>query len=63
MIHPAAPPAATRTAFVPCALDRHLGPFERLPELGGLLGSDWYRCAACRSPLTQHTVLAQRSAA
>jgi hypothetical protein len=62
MIHPAAPPAPSRP-LVFCALDRHLGPFERLPELGGLLGSDWYRCAACRSPLTLHTVLAQRSAA
>ncbi|HEU0054737.1 MAG TPA: hypothetical protein VFQ39_16235 [Longimicrobium sp.] len=48
---------------VRCVLDRHLGPFEPLPELAGFLGTDWYCCLACRSPLTRVTVLAQRAAA
>jgi hypothetical protein len=55
---------ATNTgARVRCALDRHLGPFTPLPELAGFLGTDWYCCHACRSPLTRVTVFAQRSAA
>jgi hypothetical protein len=48
---------------VPCALDRHLGPFESIPELGGWLGADWCLCRACRSTLTTATALRQRSAA
>lgn len=61
MLQPAPHAAPART--IRCALDRHFGPFERLPELASWLGSDWYRCGACGSPLTLHTVLAQRSAA
>ena len=48
---------------VPCALDRHLGPFESIPELSGWLGADWCLCRACRSTLTTATALRQRAAA
>jgi hypothetical protein len=48
---------------VPCALDRHLGPFEQIPELAGWLGADWCLCRGCRSTLTTATALRQRSAA
>jgi hypothetical protein len=48
---------------VPCALDRHFGPFETLPELKGWLGTDWYNCRACRSTITHATLLSQKSAA
>lgn len=48
---------------VPCALDRHLGPFEKVDELAAFLGTEWYVCRACRSPLTRRTALSQRCAA
>lgn len=61
MIHPSRPvPTARR---VPCALDRHLGPFETLPELRGWLGTDWYNCRSCRSTVTRDTALSQKCAA
>ena len=43
-LHP--PRAAGRTAPRPvlCALDRHLGPFEAIPELASWLGADWCLC-------------------
>ena len=58
-------PRAARPAPHPvlCALDRHLGPFEPLPELAGFLGADWCRCRGCRSTLTAATALRQRAAA
>jgi hypothetical protein len=46
-----------------CALDRHLGPFEQIPELAGWLGADWCLCRGCRSTLTTATALRQRAAA
>ena len=49
--------------IVPCALDRHLGPFEQIPELAGWLGADWCVCRTCRSTITQATALKQRNAA
>ena len=60
------PPRAARPAPRPavlCALDRHLGPFEQIPELAGWLGADWCLCRGCRSTLTTATALRQRSAA
>ena len=48
---------------VPCALDRHLGPFESIPELAGWLGADWCLCRGCRATLTTATALRQRAAA
>ena len=59
------PPQAARPAPRPvlCALDRHLGPFEQIPELAGWLGADWCLCRGCRSTLTTATALRQRSAA
>ena len=60
------PPRDARPAPRPavlCALDRHLGPFEPLPELAGFLGADWCRCRGCRSTLTTATALRQRAAA
>jgi hypothetical protein len=59
------PPRPARPAPrpVPCALDRHLGPFEQIPELAGWLGADWCLCRGCRSTLTTATALRQRSAA
>jgi hypothetical protein len=56
-------PRAAAPRPVPCALDRHAGPFEAIPELDGWLGADWCICGACRSTLTAHTALRQRSAA
>jgi hypothetical protein len=65
MIHPT--PSAPQTIpvgrKVPCALDRHLGPFEALPELDGWMGTDWYSCRACRSTITLATALSQLVAA
>ena len=46
---------------VPCALDRHLGPFETVLE--GFLGANWCRCRSCGSTLTTATALRQRAAA
>ena len=67
MILPSLPPprAAGRSAprLVPCALDRHLGPFEAIPELGSFLGADWCLCRGCGATLTTATALRQRSAA
>lgn len=63
-LHP--PRAAARPAprpRVPCALDRHLGPFESIPELQSWLGADWCLCKGCGSTLTTATALRQRSAA
>jgi hypothetical protein len=60
--HPAPQPRPAPRA-VPCALDRHLGPFEQIPELAGWLGADWCLCRGCRSTLTTATALRQRSAA
>lgn len=59
------PPRAARPAprAVLCALDRHLGPFEQIPELDGWLGADWCLCRGCRSTLTTATALRQRAAA
>jgi hypothetical protein len=60
------PPRDARPAPLPavlCALDRHLGPFEQIPELAGWLGADWCLCRGCRSTLTTATALRQRSAA
>ena len=59
---PVAPRPAPRPAVL-CALDRHLGPFEQIPELAGWLGADWCLCRGCRSTLTTATALRQRSAA
>ena len=63
MIHSPRPKPAPARPAVPCAFDRHLGPFEMLDELRGWLGTDWYNCAACRSTLTRATALSQRCAA
>jgi len=60
------PTRATRPAPRPvvlCALDRHLGPFEAIPELASWLGADWCLCRSCGSTLTTATALRQRSAA
>jgi hypothetical protein len=60
------PPRATRPAPRPvvlCALDRHLGPFEAMAELGSFLGADWCLCRGCGATLTTATALRQRSAA
>jgi hypothetical protein len=40
-----------------CALDRHLGPYDAVPELNGWLGADWCRCRCCGSPITRRTTL------
>jgi hypothetical protein len=37
----------------PCGLDRHAGPFDPVDELRDTLGTDWYRCRACRSLVTR----------
>lgn len=42
-----APPPA------PCALDRHVGPFEPLDELRDWLGTDWFQCRCCRATVTR----------
>ncbi|HKP74523.1 MAG TPA: hypothetical protein VJT67_03225 [Longimicrobiaceae bacterium] len=65
VIHSALNPQAARPAPrpVPCALDRHLGPFESIPELANWLGADWCLCRACRATLTTATALRQRAAA
>jgi hypothetical protein len=62
---PALQPPQPRAAspLVLCSLDRHLGPFEQIPELRGWLGADWCLCRGCRSTLTTATALRQRSAA
>jgi hypothetical protein len=62
-LHP--PRAAGRPAPRPvlCALDRHLGPFEAIPELASWLGADWCLCRGCGATLTTATALRQRSAA
>lgn len=57
------PPRRADARPAPCALDRHMGPFEAIPELDGWLGADWCSCRACRSTLTTWTALRQRSAA
>jgi hypothetical protein len=62
LVHTATPAPAARPA-VSCALDRHFGPFEAIPELQGWMGTDWFNCRACRSTLTLATVAAQRFAA
>lgn len=59
----AARPAPPAPRPVPCALDRHLGPFETVPELNGFLGADWCLCRACRATLTTATALRHRAAA
>ena len=48
---------------VPCALDRHFGPFLELPELKGWLGADWCTCGSCRSTIALATAASQRIAA
>lgn len=58
-----APTRAPAAAPVRCALDRHLGPFEEIPELAGWLGADWCQCRACRSTLTVGTAYRQKHAA
>lgn len=58
---PHAPAAAL--APVRCGLDRHLGPFEAVSELGGFLGADWLQCRCCGSPLTLGTAARSRHAA
>ncbi|HSU15185.1 hypothetical protein [Longimicrobium sp.] len=65
MIHTTAQPQPQRASArpVPCSLDRHMGPFESIPELDGWLGADWCVCRSCRSTLTTWTALRQRSAA
>jgi hypothetical protein len=50
-------------APAPCALDRHVGPFDPVEELRGALGTDWYRCRRCRSLLTRVSVGPARVAA
>ena len=59
-------PAATSADAakpVPCAFDRHFGPFEPLEELTGWMGTDWFNCRACRSTLTRATVSSAKTAA
>lgn len=50
-------------APVRCALDRHLGPFQPLPELRAWLGAEWFQCKTCRSTITRATASAARIAA
>lgn len=47
--------------LIPCALDRHVGPYDHLDELDGFLGSGWCRCGSCGSVITLRT--SQRNAA
>lgn len=54
---------APDAAPIGCALDRHFGPFDRLPELRNFLGAEWVRCSRCRSVLTAATAGVQRQAA
>jgi hypothetical protein len=62
MVLPAAPIPAPG-AGVPCALDRHAGPFEPVEELRGRLGTDWYRCRCCRALVTRLHAGPERAAA
>ena len=48
---------------VPCGLDRHTGPFDPVDELRGSLGTDWFRCRACRSLVTRTHAPPERVAA
>jgi hypothetical protein len=48
-----APAALRSAAAVPCALDRHFGPFEALEPLHGWLGTDWFTCRGCRAVVTR----------
>lgn len=38
---------------VPCALDRHVGPFEPVEELADFLGTSWFCCRSCRAMVTR----------
>ena len=49
-------------APVPCALDRHLGPFRLVPELVGWMGTDWLQCLSCNSTVTRATASARTAA-
>jgi hypothetical protein len=59
---PAASPSGPG-GWVPCGLDRHLGPFDPLHELSGWLGTDWFTCTACRCMVTRANARADRFAA
>jgi hypothetical protein len=48
-------PAFPLSGTLACALDRHLGPYDALPELTGWLGAEWCRCRRCGSPITRAT--------
>lgn len=63
LIGPSAVPAALPLAVpaLACGMDRHLGPYDALPELVGFLGAEWCRCRRCGSPITRAT--ARRNAA
>ena len=43
------------TGTLACAMDRHVGPYESLPELAGWIGADWCRCRCCGSAITRAT--------
>ena len=55
LIGPSVAPALPIGGTVACALDRHLGPYDALPELNGWLGADWCECRRCGSPITRAT--------
>jgi hypothetical protein len=38
---------------VPCAMDRHVGPFEPVEELATFLGTSWYCCRSCEALVTR----------
>jgi hypothetical protein len=50
-----ASPMLPLNAVLACAMDRHLGPYDALPELDGWMGAEWCRCRRCGSPITRAT--------
>jgi hypothetical protein len=48
-------PALPLPVSLACGMDRHLGPYDAVPELSGWLGAEWCRCRRCGSPITHAT--------
>jgi hypothetical protein len=64
LLQPLPPRSAPHLApRISCGLDRHFGPFDALPELGGWLGTDWFTCRGCRALVTRANADLRRIAA
>lgn len=53
MVYPANLAATLPPQAPPCALDRHVGPFEPVEELASFLGTDWFCCRSCGAAVTR----------